>query len=104
MKNPNVKIQWHFDAALVFIFDFDNGQFIYHYRPEDGEIWVDSRSTEYDRADWYIGESELLRDYINDQTTEILRRFIAVVQDEFQNGYVDMFNIHQETEYAKHHA
>lgn len=104
MKNPNVRIVWHFDGALVFVFDFDNGKYIYHYRPEDRNIDVDSKSSEYDRAEWYIGESENLRDYLDDQVTTILQRFTAVVQNEFQNGYVDMFQVHEETEYAKHHS
>lgn len=104
MKNPNVKIDWYFEDALVFVFDFDNGRYIYHYRPEDGNIDIGFKSSEYDRAEWYIGESESLQEYLADQTEAILKRFTAVVLDEFQNGYVDMFQIHEETEYAKHHA
>ncbi len=103
MQEPNVKIDWYFEDALVFIFDFNQGECIYHYRPEDGNLDVDSKSREYDRAEWYIGESPSLCEYIADQAELILQRFTQVVLDEFQNGYVDMFQLHEDTQYAKFH-
>lgn len=105
MKQPasNVKIDWSYDNALWFEIDINNGEFVYEYRPEDNNLEVRGCSRSYERAEWYLNESEQLPDYIEEQVRSILNGFNEVVQ-RHQKGFINMDDISEETGYDEEHA
>lgn len=98
--SPNVKIDWCYQDALWFEIDIDNGEFVYEYRPEDNNFGVRASSRSYERAQWYLNESEQLVSYIEEQIDSILRGFKTII-NAHQNGYIDMRDIEEETGYEQ---
>jgi len=90
---PNVQIDWRFDDAFYFIFDVDNGDYRFDYRPEDRHWDTRADSKNYELADLYRRESFMLMDYLEDQARYILEKFGQMVRNEFQFGHIDMTEI-----------
>lgn len=97
---PNVKIELFLDDTLYFLFDIDNGEYRYDYRPDDRNWDTRADSKDYRRADAYRIETETLTEYLEDQADRILKRFAQVLETEFKYGFVDTCQIDEELNYA----